>query len=119
MTVSDAVAFPQLPKGSQIFDEIMVQINPELTTEGRTRLVEAYKNETHEETVTRAQRYEADLREYERRYHEFLFGKKREVSVFVKTIVGNAEVQDRQKETDRILTPLEQTFASLPSEHAR
>lgn len=65
-------ALPPLFFGEHaLYNFIMEQIEPELTTEGTKTLDEKYKSETPEERQVRAARYEKAFKLYDQRFAEY------------------------------------------------
>jgi len=65
-------ALPPLFFGEHaLYNFIMEQIEPELTTTGTKTLDEKYKNETPEERKVRAVRYEKAFKLYDQRFSEY------------------------------------------------
>ena len=63
---------PPLPSGEDIYNAIMAEIEPELTTDVLPTLEEKYKDESPEERTERFARYEAAFAQYEECYAAYV-----------------------------------------------
>lgn len=62
---------PKIHGGQEVYDSIMGDIEPELTTAGLATLDEKYKDETAEAAAERLERYKKAFEEYNKRYAEY------------------------------------------------
>lgn len=62
---------PKIPSGKEIYDSIMQEIEPELTTEGVSLLPQKYQNETPEAARARAERYKRAWHVYKERFDTY------------------------------------------------
>lgn len=95
------ITIPTIEKGQEVYDAIMAEIEPDLTSEGVKLLDEKYKNETPEQTRARARRYDAAMVKYQKKYDEYLAVKNVEVTHFVHKTIEAAEAIDRRSEMPR------------------
>lgn len=63
--------FPQVLSGDDLFDAIMSQIEPDLTTKVYPTLEEKYKGETPEQNAERKERYIKAVDEYKKRFAQY------------------------------------------------
>lgn len=103
---------PQILGGTEIYDQIMGQIEPELTSTERPLLVEKYKDETPEEAKDRAERYSKALAEYEKQYQEYMTGMESKIRSFGVGVMRSVENEDKAGDTQN-LTDLEKSISSL------
>lgn len=107
----DAAVLPPLPSlpqsGQEVFDQIMGQIEPELTSAGRAMLEEKYSNETAEARQARFQRYEAAFEEYDRRYAEYQLQQQGALRSFQRQAVIGLEEQAQAQEFSTTLSQVE------------
>jgi hypothetical protein len=73
MTASahNPVAPPDILNGSEIYDRIMSEIEPELVIAELSRIAERTKAETKEQRQVRADRYTKAFAEYDRRFKQY------------------------------------------------
>lgn len=103
---------PQVLGGTEIYDQIMGQIEPELTSAQRPLLPEKYKNETPEAAKARAERYSKALAEYEKQYQEYVTGMDSKVRSFGTSVMRSVESGVRKGE-ESDLNNLEQSISSI------
>jgi len=73
-TQASSKGMPALPKikgGEEVYNMIMVEIEPELTTQNMPKNEAKYASETKPQTVARAQRYQDAFLEYATQYEEY------------------------------------------------
>lgn len=100
----------ELMTGEQIYDQIMGEIEPDLTSALYPTLAEKYANETEEEKQTRMDRYEKAFAEYDVRYEAFLTNVTSESHAIKKEARDAAESKDRaedDKAEDALLKQME------------
>ena len=68
---SDPITPPTILSGSEIYDHIMSQIEPELTIAELPRIAERTKGETPEQRQERAQRYTQAFETYDERFRAY------------------------------------------------
>ncbi len=88
----------EIPTGQEIYDRIMGEIEPDLTSEGRKTLPEKYKTETPQERALRKVRYERALERYDQAYGGYLRTLKTQVERERKGLFQAVEQDDRKKE---------------------
>ncbi len=67
-TSSAGIAPPPVLSGTELYDSIMKDIEPELLSDNLPLLKEKYANETPEERAARAARYSVAYAEYDKRF---------------------------------------------------
>ena len=90
---------PVIPTGQEIFDAIMGQIEPELTTEGIKTLAEKYKNETPANEYERRKRYALAYERYEKAYDETMATLHTQVDRYRRSSFSQVEQEDRANES--------------------
>lgn len=97
-TLSAGITPPPILSGTELYDSIMGEIEPELLSANLPLLKEAYTNEAPDERAARAARYEAAYAEYDVRFakncadwNEQLHAYKRHALRNVESHVQNAE----------------------------
>ena len=98
--------------GDALYDSIMAEIEPELTTAQINTLVEKYKGETPEEAKARAERYNKAFEEYEKRFAQTQQGWDASFKQYKHEALASAEKEDRT-EDEKNLTQLEASLKSL------
>ncbi len=101
---------PVIPNGEEIYNSIMREIDPELTTDQIPLLKARYKDATEEENKIREQRYQKSYAAYDKAYATFIKNLKKEVDAYKKQAMKSAE-NDSRKEEAGILRKLEQAFS--------
>lgn len=105
---------PQVLGGTEVYDQIMGQIEPDLTTTQRPLLTEKYKNETPEEAKVRAERYSKALAEYEKQYQQYMADMEGKIRSFGVGVIRSVENEARKGE-EGDLNNLEQSISSFSS----
>lgn len=72
MTNKDDQTAVCIPTGTELYDAIMGEIEPELTSSQLPLLAAKYENESHEERKERLQRFNFAFTLYQRCYDEYL-----------------------------------------------
>lgn len=90
---------PARKSGAEIYNSIMREIEPELTTDQVPLMKEKYQNETSEQKKTRGERYAKAMEEYERRYAAYLQEQDAKVRLF--KIGAIHFVEDKAAENDQ------------------
>lgn len=107
---------PPKRSGADIYNGIMREIEPELTTDQIPLMKEKYKDETAQQRKARGERYAKAMEEYEKRYAQYLQKQDANVRAFkigaIHFAEDKASAGDRQK-----LQSLESSFDSPPSSH--
>jgi hypothetical protein len=104
-TSSDAIE-----RGKAVYDEIMVEIDSELTHEGLALLAEKYKDETPDQAAVRQQRYDAAFAEYDKRYAQYMSNLNGQVKGLQRTVRAGIENDERTVEANE-LANLESSFS--------
>lgn len=92
------IALPQPPPilgGRELYDAIMGQIEPELTTAGLATLDQLYADETPEQKKQRAARYNAAFAEYEKRFKQYNTDWLGQFTAFQRQALASVESIDR------------------------
>ncbi len=105
---------PDIPGGLEVYDNIMGEIDEDLTSKGSKKLDEKYKNETPEQTKARAARYDAARDEYDRRYEAWKTQKQGEVYKAIHGAYELTEKIDRAKDEAPVIDKLEKEM-SIPT----
>lgn len=94
------MSIPQLeiPTGQELYDKIMAEIEPELTSEGKKTIAEKYKDETPEERAARMLRYRQAFDRYDEAYNGYLQTLRLQVERERHAQFQAVETRDRQGE---------------------
>ena len=92
------VAKPRIPTGQELYDAIMCEIEPELTTDGVKRIAQTYKDETPHERYERKKRYILAFERYDQAYEGYIQTLQTQVDRYCKSSFEAAEVEDREQE---------------------
>lgn len=101
---------PVIPSAEEVYDSIMQNIEPELTTASIPTLEKKYANETEEERAQRTKRYQKAYAEYDKAYAEYERNLDRQVADYKKDAMKTAEKKSRAEEAE-LLKQLEQSFS--------
>lgn len=112
MPSSTATDQNTMPSGEEIYDSIMAQIEPELTTAQLPLLKEKYKSETPEQAKARAERYQKAFKTYDSIYQEFVIEVDTKAHEYRKSALQSAEREESAKEAAS-LSGLEAAFSSM------
>ncbi|MFH0851969.1 MAG: hypothetical protein V1876_04445 [Candidatus Peregrinibacteria bacterium] len=102
-----SAGFPPIPPvktGAEIFDSIMVEIEPELTTAGSKGLDEKYKGETPEQKKARGERYAKAFEEYEKHYAAYRLEQESQVHAFKRQVIQFAEGKAGDDDQQRLFS---------------
>lgn len=102
---------PSVSTGDAIYDAMMGEIEPELTSTQINGLEGKYKNETPEEAEARKGRYNKAYAEYEKRLKEYLAQKQSEATTRKRRAMASIEREDRQVE-DQQMSSLESAIST-------
>lgn len=102
---------PAMQGGEEIYNRIMREIEPELTTDQIPLMEEKYKDETEEQRGVRAERYQKALDEYEKRYQAYALEEESKLHAFARGSIGFAESNVAQDDAQR-LQAIESSFLS-------
>jgi len=100
---------PAIPSGKEIYDSIMVAIDPELLSENLPKLKEQYTDETPEQKKKRAARYNKAFAEYDKRFAVYMAELHGKVAQFRKQAIVEVESHDR-KDDDNKMQEIESFF---------
>ncbi len=89
---------PRIPTGREIFDAIMLHIEPDLTSEGARHVKEKYAAETPEQREARKQRYELAFERYEQAYEGYMSTLHSQVMRFRRDSFSQVEMEDRARD---------------------
>lgn len=93
-TQTSSTGMPSLPKikgGEEVYNMIMKEIEPDLTTENLPNNEKKYEGETESQTVARAQRYQDAFLEYTNQYAEYKKQQDDEVRSYGRNIMKATE----------------------------
>ena len=86
---------PKIPTGRELYDALMVHIEPELTSEGSKLIAETYKNETPENKAARMQRYQLAFERCQQAYDEYMQTLDAQVTRYRHEALAHVELSDR------------------------
>ena len=104
----------RIPTGDELYNTLMVDIDPELTTDALPSLEEKYKHETPEESRARATRYEKAFAEYDRRLQNYMNDLQSKLRAHQRIAMGTAELGARGEEQDA-LAVIESSISKMES----
>lgn len=87
---------PPIPGGRELYDSIMGEIEPELTTAGLLALPQTYVNETPDQKRGRAKRYNDAFEEYGRRFQAYNVEWMGQFTTFQRQALKSVEHIDRE-----------------------
>lgn len=93
---------PQIPTGDEIYNSIMSQIEPELTSAQISLLEEKYKGETEGDQKVRMERYTKAFEEYEKQYGEYIATLDAQVRSFKRDAMSSTEGQSRAEDNAQL-----------------
>jgi hypothetical protein len=93
---------PVIPSGQEIYDSIMAEIEPELTSAERPRLREKYRNEAPEQSRERAKRYRAAFAEYKKRFTASMQALQTKVREYKREAMSTVENRTKSKEANAL-----------------
>lgn len=105
------IAELRIPSGSEIYDALMGQIEPELVTSNLDTLDEKYVGETPEARKERYARYDAAYAAYDEAFESWVTELKTSVTQYRRDVLRAAEQESRASE-DAQLSSLESQFVS-------
>ena len=86
---------PKIPTGQELYDAIMMNIEPELTTDIAKTLDAKYKDESPEDRAARNQKYDLAFERYEEAYKEYMATLDSQVHRYRREVLVHAEMEDR------------------------
>jgi hypothetical protein len=111
-TTGQALPSDAIARGQEIYDQLMREIEPELTNDVLPTLKEKYANETPEQATERQARYEAAFAEYDKRYAQYMNDMANKIHTFQRTVRAGIESDERTAEQGQ-LSSLESTISTL------
>ncbi len=104
---------PPIAKGGQmIYDSIMVEIEPDLTSDKVHRLDALHPNETEAKKKERMKRYAAAFKKYEERYKEYRQQQTEKLRRFGKGLVQSVERKHSSADA-KVMDDLESQMSQL------
>jgi RPA family protein len=100
---------PRVPSGQELFDVIMGNIEPELTSVGAEKAKVTYVAETLEQRKARMQRYELAFERYDQAYEGYMATLHAQVGRYRQASFQNVELKDRSRE-EGVLDKLSSMF---------
>ncbi len=107
----DTAAPPHIPTGQELYDALMGNIEPELTSQGSLALEQTYQNETPEDREQRLNRYDLAFDRYEQAETEYLAMLQEQVNRYKREASTRAEMDSRESD-ENVLGSLLQSFQS-------
>ena len=95
--------------GDAIYDNIMSQIEPELTTAQLPLLDEKYKSETADQAAVRAARYNKAFAEYDKQFADYQTKWNEQFATYKREALKSTE-QEARKEDDQQIQSIEQSI---------
>lgn len=112
----DSTTIPALPpmpeNGNALYDMIMGEIDPELTSAQVNGLLEKYKDEMPEQRAERAKRYERAFALYNQRFAEYNAYWSRQFNAHKRASIASLEAEHRMHE-DVALNTLDLSMSAL------
>lgn len=93
------LAVPHIEGGQEVYDRIMRDIEPELTSAQMPLLSKKYEGETPDAAKMRADRYAQAFAEYDRRYAQYLSEIEGQVRSFGRTVFVSTEQLTKDDDT--------------------
>ncbi len=113
-TQSGNATFPTMPKilsPDAVYDMLMRDIEPELTSDNVDGLSKKYENEKPDQARRRAERYALAFDEYDKRLDIYIEKLNKAMAAYVRTAAKSLEATDRAIDKDN-LRDLETQFSS-------
>ena len=101
---------PTIPTGRELYDIIMTEIEPDLTSTGRTTWAVKYLGETPEQCRERYRRYDLAFERYDKAYDEYMQMLNTQVDRYRHGRFQEIEDGDRRRESEA-LSSLQLSFA--------
>ncbi|MDD4628322.1 MAG: hypothetical protein PHE68_02915 [Candidatus Peribacteraceae bacterium] len=103
---------PAIPAtGKDLYNLLMLSIEPELTTDQFSLLKTRYQNETQEQAKARAEKYSKAFIEYEKAYISFVEKMNRDLAGYRKEQFQSVENEEREQRM-KLITNMELPFVS-------
>ena len=107
---------PPIPSADEIYDSLMASIEPELTSDNLSRIVEMTANETLEQRTTRADRYMRAFEAYDKKLLAHFNDWNQAFALYKKSSMKQTEVEVNQAEGS-VIQEIENGFdTSLPKQ---
>jgi len=103
---------PVIPGGTELYNQIMSDIEMDLTTENMPLLYEKYEGESEADQKVRMARYADAFAEYEKRFEQYQAKQSEEIRSFGNNALAFIENKDRQSD-DEALHSLESSIQNL------
>lgn len=100
------------PTGREVYDRIIVKIEPELVTANLKKLDAPYKKETKAARKKRYARYAKALKEYRKEYNAWITRLRTAVSAYKKAVTKTVEKMNKNKEDAALKALEDQMFAA-------
>lgn len=100
-----------LPTGEQLYDALMILIEPELISANIPLLEEKYKNESPVERAARMQKYQKAMEEYDKRYSALIAALNADVAKMKRDGIAAIEKKSATKEVS-VLSNIESAILS-------
>ncbi len=100
------------PTGREVYDRIIVKIEPELVTANLKKLDAPYKKETKAARKKRYARYAKALKQYRKEYNAWIARLRMAVSAYKKAVTRAVEKMNKTKEDDALKALEAQMFAA-------
>lgn len=105
----------RIPTGEEIYNALMVSIEPELTTPSIPLLDEKYKDENAADRTARLERYCAAYEAYDIAYEKWIAEFNQLVNAYRKEAMRSAEVRERKQEVEMMAHIESQFEHTLPT----
>src|SRR4051812_49426069 len=106
---------PLIPaSGQQLYDELMANIEQELTTDRYSLLAEKYKDETTDQAMARASQYSRAFAEYDKAYEAYMRSATEQMNKYKKNAFHSLEQEDRKKD-QTMLNAFSSALVTLPA----
>ena len=99
-----------IPTGDELYDQLMQNIEPELTTGQLPLLDERYKTETPEDSKQRAQRYQRAFTEYDKQLQAYMGDLQARLHAHQRIAMASAE-RGAKAEEEEALSAIESSIA--------
>ena len=100
-----------VPSGEDIYNALMVDIEPELVTYVLPTLEEKYKDESSEARETRLEGYQKAYEKYDQSFAQWMANLQQAVESYRKTALRSAEHESLQRDSDA-LAKIESSFSA-------
>ncbi|PIR48989.1 hypothetical protein COU80_01085 [Candidatus Peregrinibacteria bacterium CG10_big_fil_rev_8_21_14_0_10_55_24] len=107
-----SVPLPVMPTPRELYDALMGEIEPELTTAQLPLLREKYKTESSEDSQIRRERYRKAFTHYDERFREYVNDLTSQVNVYRKSVLTARENRDKENE-QAVLSEIESALSTL------